>query len=58
MTWANLLESYSIGNRTKIVFGFDNWKGFDHSQNMTVLSQKKWKNRGGFNPKNLKRNYF
>ena len=28
MTWANLLETYSIGNRTKIVYGFDNWKGF------------------------------
>lgn len=27
-TWANLLESYCIGNRTKIVYGFDNWKGF------------------------------
>ncbi len=28
MTWANFLESYAIGDRTKIVFGFDNWKGF------------------------------
>ncbi len=28
MTWANLLEAYAIGDRTKIVFGFDNWKGF------------------------------
>lgn len=28
MTWANLLESYSIGDRTKIVYGFDNWRGF------------------------------
>ena len=28
MTWANLLEAYSIGNRTKIVYGFDNWSGF------------------------------
>ncbi|HZP76261.1 MAG TPA: TylF/MycF/NovP-related O-methyltransferase [Pseudolabrys sp.] len=27
-TWANLLESYSIGDRTKIVYGFDNWRGF------------------------------
>ena len=27
-TWANLLEAYSIGDRTKVVFGFDNWKGF------------------------------
>lgn len=28
MTWANLLESYCIGDRTKVVYGFDNWKGF------------------------------
>lgn len=28
MTWANLLEAYCIGNRTKTVYGFDNWKGF------------------------------
>jgi hypothetical protein len=28
MTWANLLESYCIGDRTKIVYGFDNWRGF------------------------------
>lgn len=28
MTWANLLETYCIGDRTKTVYGFDNWKGF------------------------------
>lgn len=28
MTWANLLEIYCIGDRTKTVFGFDNWTGF------------------------------
>lgn len=28
MTWANLLEAYCIGDRTKIVYGFDNWRGF------------------------------
>lgn len=28
MTWANLLEIYCIGDRTKIVYGFDNWRGF------------------------------
>jgi hypothetical protein len=27
-TWANLLESYAIGDRTKTVYGFDNWTGF------------------------------
>jgi hypothetical protein len=29
MTWANLLECYCIGNRTKMVYGFDNWEGFE-----------------------------
>src|ERR1700736_3378980 len=28
LTWANLLEAYCIGNRTKTVYGFDNWQGF------------------------------
>jgi len=28
MTWANLLEAYAIGDRTKVVYGFDNWQGF------------------------------
>jgi hypothetical protein len=28
MTWANLLETYAVGDRTKIVYGFDNWAGF------------------------------
>lgn len=28
LTWANFLESYCISDRTKIVYGFDNWKGF------------------------------
>ncbi len=28
MTWANLLEAYAIGNRTKTVYGFDTWEGF------------------------------
>lgn len=28
MTWANLLECYCIGDRTKIIHGFDNWQGF------------------------------
>lgn len=28
MTWANFLESYCISDRTKVVYGFDNWQGF------------------------------
>lgn len=27
-TWANLLEAYCVGDRTKVVYGFDNWRGF------------------------------
>jgi hypothetical protein len=27
-TWANLLETWCIGDRTKRVWGFDNWRGF------------------------------
>lgn len=27
-TWANLLEAYCIGDRTKTVWGFDDWDGF------------------------------
>jgi hypothetical protein len=51
MTWANLLEAYCIGDRTKIVFGFDNWQGFtdirpeDGREDLTVQ-----KTAGGFSP--------
>ncbi len=27
-TWANLLEAYCIGDRTKVVWGFEDWEGF------------------------------
>lgn len=51
MTWANLLESYSIGDRTKIVWGFDNWKGFTK---LSVADGAENENAnkvvGGFNP--------
>jgi len=49
MTWANLLEIYAIGDRTKKVYGFDNWKGFnqlhkkDGDKNLNYQ-----KNKGGF----------
>lgn len=51
MTWANLLESYSIGNRTKMVFGFDNWKGFTHlnAEDGSEIPEA-GKLVGGFNP--------
>lgn len=51
MTWANLLEAYCIGDRTKTVYGFDNWEGF------TELSPEDGKDEaqgqkivGGFSP--------
>jgi Macrocin-O-methyltransferase (TylF) len=51
-TWANLLESYSIGDRTKTVYGFDNWKGFT---GLSVEDSDPVENAskfiGGFNPK-------
>lgn len=51
MEWANFLESYCISDRTKIVYGFDNWKGF---VNMSVEDGKEElevnKILGGFSP--------
>jgi hypothetical protein len=51
MTWANLLEAYCIGDRTKTVYGFDNWKGFvilTEEDGETVDAAHKVV--GGFNP--------
>lgn len=51
LTWANLLECYCLGDRTKVVYGFDNWKGFtelapeDGRVESTVQKQV-----GGFSP--------
>ena len=51
MTWANLLEAYCIGDRTKIVFGFDNWKGFtSFSKEDGAESDHANKVLGGFDP--------
>lgn len=51
MTWANLLEAYCIGDRTKVVWGFDNWKGFtDFSAQDGVDNENANKVLGGFNP--------
>jgi hypothetical protein len=50
-TWANLLESYCIGNRTKVVYGFDNWRGFTHlSQEDGARLPEIQKAEGGFSP--------
>ena len=51
MTWANLLEAYCIGDRTKTVYGFDNWRGFREltpEDGGEVLSVEK--EAGGFSP--------
>jgi len=51
MTWANLLESYCIGDRTKVVYGFDNWKGFGElSPEDGRQEEGVQKFRGGFSP--------
>jgi hypothetical protein len=51
MTWANLLETYCVGDRTKIVWGFDNWKGFtEFDKKDGALQSSSNKVLGGFNP--------
>lgn len=50
-TWANLLEAYCVGDRTKIVFGFDNWAGFSKfSPQDGAMYEGAGKVIGGFNP--------
>lgn len=51
MTWANFLESYCISDRTKVVYGFDNWKGFlslAEEDGADVEELEKYE--GGFSP--------
>ncbi len=55
MTWANLLEAYCIGDRTKMVFGFDNWAGFSgFSPQDGAEKENTGKTVGGYNPKDFK----
>ena len=55
MTWANLLEAYCIGDRTKVVFGFDNWAGFSKfSPQDGDQKENTGKTIGGFNPEKFK----
>lgn len=50
-TWANLLESYCVGNRTKVVYGFDNWEGFKElSPHDGSEVEEVQKRAGGFSP--------
>jgi dTDP-rhamnose C3-O-methyltransferase len=56
MTWANLLEAFAIGDRTKMVFGFDNWAGFTGFAAEDGAEKKEaGKSIGGFNPADFKR---
>ena len=51
MTWANLLEAYCVGDRTKTVYGFDNWLGFTKLDAQDgVTNEGSHKMLGGFNP--------
>jgi len=51
MTWANLLEAYCIGDRTKVVYGFDNWQGFTgFSPEDGRAEPEMHKTVGGFSP--------
>jgi hypothetical protein len=55
MTWANLLEAFCIGDRTKMVFGFDNWAGFTgFAPEDGVEKKEAGKTVGGFNPTDFK----
>jgi len=50
-TWANLLEAYCVGDRTKVVFGFDNWRGFTRfAAQDGKPSAQAHKVEGGFDP--------
>lgn len=54
MTWANLLEAYAIGDRTKTVWGFDNWTGFTgFSSEDGEPEAESGKEVGGFNPEHF-----
>jgi len=56
MTWANLLECFCVGDRTKVVYGFDNFKGFDKlSEEDGGEYENVQKYRGGFSPEKYQR---
>jgi hypothetical protein len=55
MTWANLLEAFCIGDRTKVVYGFENWTGFtppspEDGKPINYVN----KEEGGFSPEKYK----
>ena len=51
MSWANFLEAHAIGDRTKVVHGFDNWRGFTHIDSADGENYAQThKEVGGFSP--------
>jgi len=51
MTWANLLEIYCLGDRTKTVWGLENWRGFEQLHEKDGQAQdSSGKHEGGFSP--------
>lgn len=51
LTWANFLECYCIGDRTKTVYGFDNWTGFTEIVSQDGKNEDQThKEVGGFSP--------
>lgn len=54
-TWANLLEIYCLGDRTKTVWGLENWTGFDALSDQDGGEQvSAGKIQGGFSPAGFK----
>lgn len=55
LTWANLLEAFVIGDRTKVVWGFDNWAGFTgFSPQDGSTEENAQKIVGGFDPSSFR----
>jgi hypothetical protein len=51
MTWANFLEARCVGDRTKTVYGFDNWTGFNEiAKEDGENYDQTQKEIGGFSP--------
>ena len=51
MSWANFLEARCIGDRTKTVYGFDNWTGFTEiTREDGINYDQTHKEVGGFSP--------
>jgi hypothetical protein len=49
MSWANFLEIHAIGDRTKKVYGFDNWTGFNKLHKYDGKNDSDFqKSKGGF----------